>query len=791
MFAAILIVVFSLLVLIAALYFYFVRRPLPKIDGTVRLKGLGDEVEIIRDRWGIPHLYAQNSDDLFFAQGYVHAQDRLWQMELMRRLGNGTLAEVVGELALESDRFARIVGLRRAAQAELAAADEETRRVLEAYARGVNAFIKSHGHKLPLEFTILGLKPPPWTPVDTAAIGKVIAWGLSCNWESELLRASLIARLGEEKAAALEPAYPRGNPSIVPSQRITTNPDVGALILEQYRQVRRFLGPGGLGSNNWVVDGRRSVSGAPLLANDPHLSLQMPSVWYENHLTGAGFQVTGVSFPGVPGVIIGHNDRLAWGVTAAFPDVQDLYVEKVNPANPLQYQFQGQWEESLTVQEEIRIRGRKKPVVEEVVITRHGPLINSFLADKAGENHPLALRWAGLEGGQLAKSILLLNQAADWGEFVEALRLWSVPSQNFVYADVEGNIGFHMPGQVPIRAKGLGLTPVPGWTGEYEWVGYVPFEELPQVYNPPQGYIATANNRVVGDDYPYFITLEWTTGYRARRIVELLTSREKLSGEDFALMQMDLHCLPAEEMAPYIAALEPDDEWSRRAVECIKDWDYRLTADSVAATIYEIFQYHLLRLAFEEELGDLMDGYLGRGRLDVFPINSYLGRAAARLQQRLDQGQLPDETLLLALERAVAALRAELGDDVDGWRWGQLHQVTFSHPLGSVKPLNLIFNRGPFPVGGDADTICQAAYTPGFPPGPVLVGVSYRQIIDLSDWDRSVAVNASGQSGQPGSKHYGDMIDLWRKGEYHPLLFERARIEQEAEGRLILAPASP
>ncbi len=793
MFAAI--VILFLLVLIVAAYFYFVRLPRPKISGTVRLKGLSDEVEVIRDRWGIPHLYAQNRDDLFFAQGYVHAQDRLWQMELMRRLGSGTLAEIFGEMALESDRFARIVGLRRAAEAELATADEETRRVLEAYARGVNAFVESHGRKLPLEFALLGLKPQPWKPVDTAAIGKVLAWGLSCNWESELLRASLIARLGQEKAADLEPAYPQGNPTVVPLQEVTAHSDIHALILEQYRQVRgawhfqsaRHLGIGP-GSNNWVVDGTRSVSGAPLLASDPHLSLQMPSIWYENHLAGVGFQATGVSLAGTPGVVIGHNARIAWGVTNAFPDVQDLYVEKFNPTNPLQYEFQGQWEEAQLVREEIHVRGRKEPVVEEVVVTRHGPLITGLLKDK-DEIQPLALRWVGMEGGQLLKSVLLLNRAADWGEFVEALRFWSVPSQNFVYADVEGNIGFYMPGQVPIRAKGLGLVPVPGWTGEYEWIGYVPFEELPQAYNPPAGYIATANNRVVGDDYPYFITLEWLTGYRARRIVDLLTSKEKLSSDDFALMQMDLYCIPAEEMAPYLAALEPDDERSRQAVERIKDWDYRLAADSVAATIYETFQYHLLHLAFGEELGELMDGYLGLGRLDTFPITSYLGRATARLQQWLDEGRLPDETLLLALERTVAALRAELGDDMDNWQWGRLHQATFAHLLGNVKPLYLVFNKGPFPVGGDADTICQAAYA-GFPPGPVLIGVSYRQIIDLSDWDRSLAVHTTGQSGQPGSKHYGDMIDLWRKGEYHPMLFERARIEQEAEGRLILAPAS-
>jgi len=524
--------------LIALIIYWLIYRPLPGINGTVRVKGLRDRVEVIRDRWGIPHIYAGNEEDLFFAQGYVHAQDRLWQMEVHRRLASGTLAEILGGIALEADRFSRIIGFRRAAQADLALLDEETRRYLEAYSRGVNAFIETHRSRLPLEFTLLRHKPAPWTPLDTAAFAKFMGWALSCNWESELLRASLIEILGPERAAELEPPYPESNPIIIQSSKFkaqSSNISTGinrqdvATTLSGLSKVQRkvacFSSSGGTGegSNNWVINGARSVTGKPLLANDPHLSPMMPSIWYENHLVGGDFAVTGASMPGIPGVVLGHNHRIAWGATNAYPDVQDLYLERLRTTSSgcPEYEFRGKWERAQVVREEIKVRGRREPVVEEVVITRHGPIISGLLT---GEAPPLALRWVGHQPSPMLQS-LRFNRARNWEEFVASLRSWSVPAQNMVYADVEGNIGYYMAGQVPIRAKGLGLVPVPGWTGEYEWTGYIPFEELPQAYNPPTGYIASANNKIVGEDYPYFLTLEPLPGYRARRIVDLIEAR--------------------------------------------------------------------------------------------------------------------------------------------------------------------------------------------------------------------------------------------------------------------------
>jgi penicillin amidase len=437
--------------------YLLLRRPLPKIQGEERLPGLSGEVEVVRDRAGVPHLYATNLEDLYFAQGYVHAQDRLWQMELNRRTAAGRLSEMFGEVALEADRFIRRIGLRRAAEQDAPLLNEETRRLTEAYSRGVNTFVARHKGRLPLEMLLLRITPEPWSVTDSLSWGKMMAWSLAGNWESELLRARIIAKVGAERAARLEPLYVRGLPMIVPPwsdfQGLSTR------LLEQYRQVRELAGllSTTKGSNNWVVDGTRTQSGKPILANDPHLAPQMPSVWYHIHLNAPGLDVTGASLAGLPGVIIGRNQRIAWGVTNAGPDTQDLYVERFNPEQSTQYEYQGQWEEAKVIREEIRVKGRAEPVVEDVVITRHGPIINGM----GNGEPPLALRWTSHDPATSAESVIGMNRAGNWQEFTAALKHWDAPAQNFVYADVDGNIGYYMAGRVPVRAKGDGLLPVP------------------------------------------------------------------------------------------------------------------------------------------------------------------------------------------------------------------------------------------------------------------------------------------------------------------------------------------
>jgi penicillin amidase len=803
------------LILLAHLY----RRPLPKVNGTLRLRADGDSplhapVEIVRDNWGVPHIYAQNLDDLFFAQGYVHAQDRLWQMELNRRVAHGRLSEIFGRIAIDTDRLIRTLGFTRAAQNDLAHLDAEAERALKAYALGVNTFVEANANRLPVEFTLLGFKPTPWEPTDSLAWGKFMAWGLAVNWDSELLHAALIDRLGVERAARLQGEYHRENPLVLPDH---TYAEMLEQLIAHFDAARQWLPVGGVGgaSNNWVVDGTKSTTGKPLLANDPHLTLQMPSLWYENHLVAPDMEVTGVSLPGAPCVILGHNRDIAWGWTAAFSDVQDLYLEKFNPDDSTRYEFQGRWEQATVVREEIRVKGEAAPLVEEVVITRHGPIINPLVPSRLhpalsakgqGEKVALALRWVGYEESHLFRSTLRLNCARNRDEFVEALRDFDAPSLSMVYADRAGNIGYYLAGRIPIRAKGSGLVPVPGWTGEYEWTDWIPHEELPHLLNPAQHYIASANNLVAGKEYPYFLTAETQNGYRARRIVETLTRMERLSADDFARLQVDEYCRPAEEFCHLLTecaqsilnqpTLSTVKQRAAEAIDLIKGWDYDLTADSAAGGIYKITQYFAMRRVFEPLLGDLTDHYLGIGYAPLVAehITYYLDHTPLVLQRILVNNEAEwfqpatrEEILAGALRDAITYFREAIGDDVTQWHWGKVHPVAFNHPLGSQKPLDKIFSRGPYPFGGDANTVWQSGYNPKLPfKVEGSFSASWRQIIDLADWDASRAIHTTGQSGHPASKHYDDMIRLWLKGEFHPMPWSRERVEANAEARLRL-----
>jgi len=760
--------------------YLFVRRSFPIVDGTIEVAGLYRPVTVIRDRWGVPHLYAENNHDLFFAQGYVHAQDRLWRMEFSRRISLGRLSEVLGDETLDEDKFLRTVDLYGAAQKDWAALDAETRQYLEDYAQGVNAFIASHQDRLPIEFLLLGFKPEPWTPVDSLAWGKLMCLSLGGNWETELLRARLIAHLGEEKTRDLLPPYSDAGPFIIPPET-RSYADLGNPILPDLAQQAP-----GIGSNNWVVDGSKTVSGKPLLANDPHLDIQLPSIWYEMGLHGGDFDVVGATFPGVPAVIIGHNARIAWGVTNLGPDVQDLYLEKLNPDNPDQYEFMGQWEDMESRVEEIKVKDQD-PVMLTVRVTRHGPLLNDAVE---GLEQPTALRWTALDEMSLFTSVLRINLAQDWPSFRDALRYWDAPSQNFVYADVEGNIGYQSPGKIPIRAQGDGTVPVPGWSGEYEWTGYIPFDELPYVYNPPTHLVVTANNKVVPDDYPYFMASDWSPGYRAQRITDLLTAKMAagpLTPDDFRDIQADLYLLPAEFLTSHLLQVTPENEIQERALSQVREWDNVADADSASAAIAIVFYDQLVQAIFADELGDeLCEDYGGRPTA----VRAILAEADNPWFDDLTTPAV--ETRQEIVQRAFAAtvdfLRDELGNRPETWAWGRLHSATFvSDPLGQsgIALLERLVNKGPFPTGGTGYTVNNASYGEAYEQEMV---ASYRQIIDLSDWNNCRSQHTTGQSGQPMHKHYADMIQAWRAVEHHPMLFDRERVEAEQEGTLVLQP---
>lgn len=789
-----------LIVILTAAGFWFVRRPWPQIDGQVTAAGLTAPVQVIRDKWGVPHIYAQNDHDLFFGQGYVHAQDRLWQMEMNRRAGNGSYSEILGTRTLDTDRFLRAFGLRRAAEKDWELLDADTRAVLTAYSDGVNAYIDTHRDRLPLEFTIIGVNPAPWTPIDTLAWGKLVTLSLGGNHRLELLRAQMIADLGEEVAGQLLPAYGDDVPLIIPPEvdRYAGFKNKRFAALDNVDAVLGEPGPV-MGSNNWVVHGSRTATGKPLLANDTHLNMGMPSIWYENGLHGGRFNSVGLTFAGVPAVLSGHNQRIAWGVSNVNPDVQDLYIEKLNdPNNPTQYEFKGQWRDLQVLEETILVKGQA-PSTLKILVTNHGPIVNAVLDDTPGYAQPIALRWTALDGSTQFQAIVQLNLATNWDEFRQALSLWDSPSQNFVYADVDGNIGYQTPGRIPIRAPGhQGLVPAPGWTGEYEWQGFIPFAELPSVFNPPVGFIATANNKIVGDDYPYSLAYEWDPGYRAKRITDLLAAKSSLTMDDMRNIQADTYSLPAEALAPYLLAISPEDPQQTQALELVRNWDKRYEIDRAGASVYQVWYWFLLRNTIDDELGKSLSDHYIVGyyeRHGTFQLPFMIKTMAQSDNSWFDNKTTPqvetrDDIVRRSLADAVAWLSERYGNDPAQWTWGRLHTMTFvATAVGrsGIAPVEWAFNSRAIPARGDNFTVNAGSFRYS---NPFVMnhGSTMRDIVDLGDFGNSRMIQTTGQNGQVFHPHRDDFIALWQNVEYHPMLFDRERIAASAEGTLTLTP---
>ncbi len=784
---------------LAGLFRLAVRQPQAPLDGVVTLDGLKIDVEVIRDPEGVPHIYGATDHDVHFALGYVHAQDRLWHMELNRRLGQGRLAEIFGEPALGFDRFMRRLGLSHVATAEAIAMGPEERAVVNAYVDGVNAYLSTHRWRLPLECRILNFRPSPWEAADVLAVGKLLCWLLSANWDSEWFRSQMVERLGPEGAAALEPGYPTGQPLAVPPGMSYTG--LGMPLLAEFQEVQRSLHLVGSGmSNAWAVSPERSATGAALLASDPHLRPQMPSIWYEAHLCGAGLNVVGATMPGVPVVLIGHNERIAWGITASMVDTQDLFVERVQGDGSTRYLTPDGWEPLTTRIEQIRVRGRDEPIVETIQETRHGPALSPLLP---GEARFLTVQSTILRAQDTVRGAIRLNRASNWEEFRAALADLGV-ALNFIYADRDGNIGYQLSGQVPRRKKGTGLLPVPGWDPNYDWDGYLTAEELPSAFNPRCGYVVSANNRIPDVAYPHVLSHDWIDGFRAMRIEKQLLSRERHTVDEFAAMQMDVYSEPAQQLVALYADVEPSDPFEVRALEHLRRWDYRLTAESIAATIFVELKRRLLQNVFGPRLGPLAGCYVGSSTPSGIAGSAYPARVTGFLldllrradpawlhPQEVDQRspfQSWTELKQASLSQAVLELRAMLGDDMDLWHWGRLHTVSFDHPLGQIKPLDRLFCRGPYPIGGDGDTPCQTALGAGSYRATEWVP-SYRQIVDLGNFANSRSIHTTGQSGHPGSPHFDDFIPLWREGHYHPMRFDRREILDCLAHMLVLRPA--
>ncbi len=770
------------------------RASLPILDGQILAPELSARVEVLRDARGVPHIRAQSIDDALFAQGYVTAQDRLWQMDLSRRKAEGELSEVFGDRTLRLDIESRTLGLPRVAERALADLLPDERRHLESYTRGVNAFIEGHRDRLPLEFFMIRYQPRPWREVDSMAVALNLATELSQTWTTDLMREHIAAKLGKE---LFSDVFPDHSALDVPVADVPPRASGGArtrspelLIhafdsgdcrwsiadcrLSQSKIVDPQLSMAGAGSNNWVVNGSHTKTGKPLLANDPHIAHSIPSVWYMVHLKAPGLNVTGVSLPGLPLITIGHNEHIAWGMTNTAPDVQDLYVESFNFRDPKKYLHNGQWVDAEVRDESIKVRNQRDYHFT-VMVTRHGPVIS-----RDGDRD-LALQWTLLSPHAVHLPFLRINQASNWQEFTAALRDFNVPMQNCVYADVEGNIGYYAAGLVPIRRQGNGAVPVPGSTDDYDWTGFIPFNDLPYSLNPSSGMIATANGRIVPDNYPYFITAKWDAPFRTARIFQLLREGGLLTPSDMLRIQTDILSLEDVWLAKQLlAAAEkqpPTSPDAQFALGVLKGWDGEARADSAATLVLEVTRHALLARILKSKLGDDLSGYR-------WPMSTVFLQNV--LEQNLTRWLPPSDndfnmTLMKSLDEGIRQIPSLVhSQNHAAWRWGDTIPLTFRHPLSGGLPfLGRWLDVGPFPQAGTGTTVKQTS--------PRL-GPSMRMVVDFSDLDQSMQNITLGESGQFTSPYYRDQFSAWYEGKSFPMLFSDAAVEKGAVHKLGLEP---
>jgi len=770
----------------------------------IQIKGIKDRITIRRDERGIPYVEAQNDEDLYFGQGYATAADRLWQMDLYRRTARGELAEVLGagpnNFVLEQDKLHRTYGFAQAAEAEAANASPRARALLEAYARGVNAYAASLDPKsLPPEFQILQYSFRPWTPADSLVVVKIFFEALSDTWRLDLMRQALSVVPADKRAELLPETSPidvlvvgkdtqsRSTSARMQPQRLSNetlaklahNQAIAAAALD-----RVGLGTEALAaSNNWVVSGKRTVSGKPLLSNDPHLRPTSPSIWYMVHLSAPGVRVAGISTAGLPGVIIGHNDRIAWGFTNVGPDVQDLYQEKFDPENAKRYQTPSGWQDAVIRHEEIKVRKgfmslESDVVAHDVTVTRHGPIIFE------GDGKRYALRWTALDPEKNRADLQYgLNRARNWQEFNTALESFTAPTQNIVYADVDGHIGYHAAGVVPIRKSGDGSVPHDGSTDTGEWTSYVPISKLPTLFDPPSGMIVTANQRIVGTDYPYFLTHSWAQPYRARRIFDLLNEKPKLSADDFRRILGDVYSIAGVTFTQQAVKLlrpklTPADEKLRATLDAFEKWDGRVNAESTVAPIAA-----QMRLAFRTKI---IAAALGPDLVKNFQWSNF-DTTVDRVIKDQPAAWLPKEfssyadLLRACYDEAINNLTKAIGPDESKWTWGDLAKARFPHPLGSAPLIGAQFTVPPFPQNG----------TGGLLGATVNVGasVSMRLIADPSDWDKTQQGIALGESGLPKSPYWTDQLADWRAVTPREFPFSAAAVSKATKETLVLEPA--
>jgi penicillin G amidase len=762
------------------------KGSIPDYNKNQEISGLTEEVTIFRDEYGVPHIYAKNESDLYLATGYVMAQDRLWQMDLLRRVTQGRLSEILGKSQVNTDLLMRALRISEKSEKIFEKASPEIVGALKSFAEGMNLYMKSH--PLPPEFKVLGYRPENWEPLHSINLIGYMAWDLSSGWGAEMTLRRVAKEVSKEQIADLIPRLANHKTPVFTDFKSPLMKEGENLLSSSYELEKLGLEIFS-GSNNWAVSGKKSKTGKPLMANDMHLGLNAPGIWYQMHQSVEGkLNVTGVAVPGQPFVVAGHNDSIAWGMTNVMVDDLDFYAETLN-ADSTKYLLNGEWK-ALEIRNEVIKTKEGEDFVIPLRFTHRGPIVNRFKQEK---ETPLSIHWLGNEMSNEVQSICLLNRARNWNDFRDAVRTFVSVSQNIVYADAAGNIGLQTSAGIPVR-EGNGIDIYPGDTTRYDWKGIVPFEELPYEYNPPRGYVSSANNKTVPDDYPYYISNWFATSSRIDRIREMLEEKELFGIGDFQQMQSDFKAKTAVKFVPlFLDALVHAGNWNETeaaALVKLEKWDFKLTKESQAASIFEI----LYRKTMENLIVDDVDSVLFKSFKNerVLIENLLINIADEKTSEWIDDKRTPqkeifNDIVIRSFRETVTDLTARLGKDAEKWQWGKIHSFTLSHPLGSLKILDklLNLNRGPFEMPGSFHTVCPYSYSYGNL-YKTNHGASHRHIFDTSDWDASKTVIPTGESGIPASKFYLNQTELYISNTYHPDPFSRKEVEKAAKFRMKL-----
>ncbi len=787
-------IVCTLVIIIAGGGYLWLKSTVPSYEGRIKA-GVETEVKISRDDYGVASIIAGNEKDAFFALGFAMAQDRLFQMEMMRRAGSGRLSEILGPDLIEVDKLFLALTAFQSPQELYEKNNKNLQDLMTRFAQGVNHFMKQG--PLPLEFKLLGLTPEPWQPYDSMAINMVMAWDLNLAWNNDLVNAAIAAKLGPDRVREFLPYFQPGYPTIIPPGGYSAQAALN--LLEIGHQAKAFLGAGAApGSNSWVLSGAKTTTGKPLLANDPHLGFSQPPIWWEGAILAGDLKVSGVFIPGIPLPLIGHTPHHGWGLTNVMADDADFFIEKINPDNKDEYLADGAWVPLKKVRRTIKVKGRE-PVEVVFNITRNGLLIDNLRTPVKTDGPPLAMRWVGQDYTADLQSLYGVAKARSWEEFKAGVSHFACPGQNFIYADVDGNIGWIAGVKIPRRRGGYDPTlPAEGYSGKNGWDGYLPFSAQPSLYNPPEGFIVTANNKSVGPEYPHYISTYWAGPERAARIRELIRAKEKLSARDIRDIQADDLSKAAQLLQPHILkAFEGQgvSDQEKEALELLRSWDFRMEAGSAAAAVFEMTFAQLFADILLDDLGQpLTKAYLRNHYAAIRSLRLWLTRGSPLFDDKgtPDKTESKDDIIRRSFRKAVLEMEKIQGRaEVKDWTWGRAHTITFEHAFkGQSGLLDKIINLGPYPVGGSMFTVSPTQYRiADLGDFRTRAGASMRQIIDLGDVEKSVRANTTGQSGHFMSPHYHDQVKLWLNVRHHASSLNLNTIAARAKTEMSLIPA--